>query len=84
MNRRAKLLWGRLLLLGAYSGFFWGILYPELCLTEDICVSAEGECIDPEQLPEELERAIREGRVEIRFGLLENWEEWTNQCLPED
>lgn len=75
MNRRVKLLLGRLLLLGAYSGFFWGILYPELCLTEDICVSTEGESIDLE----ELELAIREGRVEIRFGLLEPLEELMNQ-----
>ena len=76
MNRQIRILLGRLLLLGAYSGFFWGIIYPELCLTEDICVVAEGENIDPGQLPEELEQAIREGRVEIRFILLETWKEW--------
>ena len=79
MNRQIRILLGRLLLLGAYSGFFWGIIYPELCLTEDICVVAEGENIDPGQLPEELEQAIREGRVEIRFGLLETWKEWLEQ-----
>ena len=62
MNRQIRILLGRLLLLGAYSGFFWGIIYPELCLTEDICVVAEGENIDPGQLPEELEQAIREGK----------------------
>jgi hypothetical protein len=79
MNRQIRILLGRLLLLGAYSGFFWGIIYPELCLTEDICVVAEGENIDPGQLPEELEQAIREGRVEIRFSLLETWKEWLEQ-----
>ena len=79
MNRQIRILLGRLLLLGAYSGFFWGIIYPELCLTEDICVVAEGESIDPGQLPEELEQAIREGRVEIRFSLLETWKEWLEQ-----
>lgn len=79
MNRQIRILLGRLLLLGAYSGFFWGIIYPELCLTEDICVVAEGENIDSGQLPEELEQAIREGRVEIRFSLLETWKEWLEQ-----
>ncbi len=79
MNRQIRILLGRLLLLGAYSGFFWGIIYPELCLTEDICVVTEGENIDPGQLPEELEQAIREGRVEIRFSLLETWKEWLEQ-----
>ena len=79
MNRQIRILLGRLLLLGAYSGFFWGIIYSELCLTEDICVVAEGENIDPGQLPEELEQAIREGRVEIRFSLLETWKEWLEQ-----
>ena len=79
MNRQIRILLGRLLLLGAYSGFFWGIIYPELCLTEDICVVAEGENLDPGQLPEELEQAIREGRVEIRFSLLETWKEWLEQ-----
>ena len=79
MNRQIRILLGRLLLLGAYSGFFWGIIYPELCLTEDICVVAEGENIAPGQLPEELEQAIREGRVEIRFSLLETWKEWLEQ-----
>ena len=58
MNKEVRLLLGRLLLLGAYSGFFWGIVYPELCLTEDICVTAEGEEIDfsdyeDESFPEE-------------------------------
>ncbi len=79
MNKEVRLLLGRLLLLGAYSGFFWGIVYPELCLTEDICVTAEGEEIDPQKLPKELELAIREGRVEIRFGFLEAWREWLEQ-----
>ena len=79
MNRQIRIFLGRLLLLGAYSGFFWGIIYPELCLTEDICVVAEGENIDPGQLPEELEQAIREGRVEIRFSLLETWKECLEQ-----
>lgn len=79
MKRQVRLLVGRLLLLGAYSGFFWGIVYPELCLTEDICVTVEDGDFDPEELPEELEQAIREGKVEIRFGLLEAWKEWRSQ-----
>ncbi len=76
----------RLLLLGAYTTFFWGFLYPEFALTQDICVIDETQVpegmtpeeweafladVTPEEITAFLEEALAEGKVRLTLSFLE-------------
>jgi len=82
IRRKAK----QLFLLGAYSAFFWGFLYPEFSLTEGICALSEEEMpegMEPEEwerllreaeekgMSEAVEEALSQGHVEVRLSFWE-------------
>ncbi len=76
----------RFLLLGAYTTFFWGVIYPEFALTPDICAIDETQVPDgmtkeeweafltdatPEEITAILEEALAEGKVRLTLSFLE-------------
>lgn len=57
---------------------FWGIIYPQYALTEDMYQVTDGGQAVQKDCPADYERILsaKRGEVEIRFALFEQIEEW--------